>query len=101
MELFQLDQPDLDFGIYRYAHKDQYNIKTSEYLRDYAFRPEMDDHVAHAQRERVPPVQIVDRTSETAVLFLGEGAGNLILLRHGQAACSHGFHGRQATNRPS
>ena len=51
-ELFQLDQPDLDFGLYRIMHaksaeitqfleKDllpQYYIKTSEYLQDYAFR---------------------------------------------------------------
>ena len=72
-ELFQLDQPDLDFGLYRvmhaksaevsqflakrvykpgvyaipyegeevtfhWANKDHYYIKTSEYLRDYAFR---------------------------------------------------------------
>ena len=79
-ELFQLDQPDLDFGLYRimhaksgeysegdflsrrvykpgvyaipyegeevtlhWANKDQYYIKTSEYLRDYAFRLRPDD----------------------------------------------------------
>src|SRR5438445_9089 len=90
-ELFQLDQPDLDFGLYRipyedeevklhWANRDQYYNKTSEYLRDYAFRLRPDDD----QKPMRVHIRLTDATEgEHGNVQAAEGKDRVFILTAG------------------